>query len=359
MTYKRILALLLALCMLSFSGCNSDPKPNSSSKPPMAAPTHHSVSSAASTESKPEEVESQPEPAEESQPVVIESDLGETGESSEDSGDVVYYLGSYEAPPLATAVFHDTNAVDGVRIDLSSTSEGYVAVAVEADARVKFQVLKDDLTYTYNMASDGTPSFFPLQSGSGTYTFKVMENVEDTKYAEKYSVDAEVSLADEFQPFIRPSDYVDYTENSQCVKLAQDLAAGCDSELDVVGAVFDYICENIDYDNEKAATVKTGYLPNPDETLMSGKGICFDYASLAAAMLRSEGIPTKVIFGYVSPNDLYHAWNMFYTEETGWVTVDYQVSEDTWNRLDLTFAANGADENFIGDGTNYTDVYVY
>ena len=49
----------------------------------------------------------------------------------------------------------------------------------------------------------------------------------------------------------------------------------------------------------------------------------------------------------------------FYTEETGWVTVDYQVSEETWNRLDLTFSANGADGTFIGDGSNYTDMYYY
>ena len=93
--------------------------------------------------------------------------------------------------------------------------------------------------------------------------------------------------------------------------------------------------------------------------MTSGKGICFDYASLTASMLRSQGIPTKVIFGYVSPDDLYHAWNMFYTEESGWVTVEFAVDPNDWNRLDLTFSAGGTDEKFIGDGSNYTDVYWY
>ena len=93
--------------------------------------------------------------------------------------------------------------------------------------------------------------------------------------------------------------------------------------------------------------------------MATGKGICFDYASLAAAMLRSQGIPAKVIFGYVSPNDLYHAWNVFYTKKTGWVSVEFKVDKNTWNRLDLTFAANGADNDFIGDGSNYSDVYYY
>lgn len=76
-------------------------------------------------------------------------------------------------------------------------------------------------------------------------------------------------------------------------------------------------------------------------------------------MLRSQGIPTKIIFGYVAPGDLYHAWNMFYTEETGWITVEYQVFGGEWNRIDCTFAANGADPETIGDGTSYTDLYVY
>ena len=95
------------------------------------------------------------------------------------------------------------------------------------------------------------------------------------------------------------------------------------------------------------------------KTLSTGKGICFDYASLAAAMLRSQGIPTKLIFGYVSPDDVYHAWNMFYTEESGWVTVSFEVSGNSWNRMDLTFSAGGAAASFVGDGSNYTDVYAY
>ena len=93
--------------------------------------------------------------------------------------------------------------------------------------------------------------------------------------------------------------------------------------------------------------------------MTTGKGICFDYASLAASMLRSQGIPTRVIFGYVSPNGLYHAWNMFYTKESGWVTVSYQLNPQNWTRMDLTFSANGADGKFIGDGGNYKDVYMY
>ncbi len=269
--------------------------------------------------------------------------------------------GPYEAPAFADSGFHEEQADDNgiVQMDISSLNKGYVAVSCTADSRLKFQVLKDDATYNYDMESDGTPAVFPLQCGDGSYEFRVMENVVDNKYAELYSTVCDVELEDEFQPFIRPSNYVSYNQESACVKKAEELALTAGDALGLVHEVYDYICDNVSYDKDKARNVKKGYLPNPDETLESGTGICFDYASLAAAMLRSQGIPTKVIFGYVSPDDLYHAWNMFYTEETGWVTVKYEVKGDNWNRLDLTFAANGADGDFIGNGSNYTDVLCY
>ncbi len=267
----------------------------------------------------------------------------------------------YETPPIALSAFHPDKAEgrDGVLIDLSAVGDGYVAVSAVSEHRLKFQALKDELTYTYNIASDGTPSIFPLQCGDGLYTFRVMENVAESRYAQLYATECIVVLTDEFQPFLRPSDYADYGVDSVCVKTASRLAANCGSPLEIVRAVYDFVCATVTYDSEKASTVQAGYMPVPDDTLLSGKGICFDYASLTAAMLRSQSIPTKLIFGYVAPNDLYHAWNMFYTEESGWVTVSFETVSDTWVRIDLTFSAGGAPDEFVGDGSHYSDVYFY
>ncbi|MBR4472782.1 MAG: transglutaminase domain-containing protein [Oscillospiraceae bacterium] len=268
---------------------------------------------------------------------------------------------AYPSPAFRDSAYHPDLAQHGDRaaIDTSGLSEGYVAASATSDTRLKFQVIKGEDAYTYDLPVDGTPAVFPLQSGSGTYRFRIMENVVDQKYSELYSVTADALLQDEFQPFLRPNAYVNYGEGSACVRLAAEFAAGAATEMDFVNAVYDYICSHVTYDKEKATSVKSGYLPSPDETLQTGKGICFDYASLAAAMLRSQGIPTKMIFGYVAPKDLYHAWNMFYTDETGWVTVGFEANADTWTRIDLTFAASGADAQFIGDGTNYSDLYYY
>ena len=268
---------------------------------------------------------------------------------------------AYTAPEFRDAEFHEAAAMlgDRVKLDVSSLDQGYVAVSAVSDMRLKFQVIKDETTYNYDLSSDGTPGIFPLQGGNGSYRFRVMENVVDKKYSELYSFTCDVRMQDEFQPFLRPSTYINYTRDSACVRKAAELAAGCSDELGLVSAVYNFVCSQVTYDREKAATVKSGYLPVPDETMNSGKGICFDYAALAASMLRSQGIPTKMIFGYVAPQGLYHAWNMFYTPQSGWVTVSFEVRGENWTRMDLTFSANGADATFIGDGSNYSDVYYY
>ena len=266
-----------------------------------------------------------------------------------------------EVPPMATSAFHPERAENSgkVSVDLSAVSEGYVALCAYSNSRLKAQVLKDEMTYTYDISSEGVPSILPLQCGSGRYTIRVLENVGSTKYAVIYVTERNVKLLDEFQPFLRPNDYARYDASSLCVQSASHIAAHSRDALEFIGGVYELICGSIAYDAVKASSTTTMYLPDVDATLISGKGICFDYASLAAAMLRSQGVPTKIIFGYVAPNDLYHAWNMFYTKEKGWITVSFEVGDDTWNRIDLTCSAGGASDEFIGDGSHYTAVYYF
>lgn len=268
--------------------------------------------------------------------------------------------GGYTAPPMQTSAF-DAQAAQGsggVQIDTSHVSQGYVAASATGDSRLKLQVICGDVKYNYDLPNDGTPQCYVLQSGSGTYTFRVMQNTTEDKYAELYSTSADVQLESEFAPFLRPSQMVSYTADSQCVAKAAELAAQASTASGVVANIYAYIQNNIRYDTQKAETVQAGYLPDPDETLQTGKGICYDYASLAAAMLRSQGIPTKLITGYVQPGDLYHAWNMIWLEETGWITVKIEAPANSWERIDLTFAA-GASAAYTGDGTGYTDRLTY
>jgi hypothetical protein len=86
--------------------------------------------------------------------------------------------------------------------------------------------------------------------------------------------------------------------------------------------------------------------PDVDEILKSNKGICFDYASLMAAMLRSLDIPAKLVTGYSSKLSVFHAWNEVYTEETGWMKLNEMYFDGfEWKLMDSTIASSGKQSN--------------
>lgn len=269
---------------------------------------------------------------------------------------------SFQAPATVAQCTFDPAYVtgpSGTGIDTSHLSEGYVGACGVSSSRLKLQVIKDGTAYNYDMPTDGTPMFAPLNMGDGTYTFNIMQNTTESRYAELLSETMPVSLGSEFAPFLHPSIFCAYTPDSAAVAKARQLVAGAQNEGDALRAIYTWIRDNITYDRAKASELsgKTGYIPNPDETLASGSGICFDYASLAAAMLRSQGIPCKIITGYVSPNGIYHAWNMVWIDGS-WKTISIAVDPRTWTRVDITFAAGG-DTSTVGNGDNYEDRYVY
>ena len=267
----------------------------------------------------------------------------------------------YQAPEFADSPLVEEAAQDcgAARMDLTHTAQGYIAAESQSEQAVVLLVILGENQYKYWLPRDGSAVSVPLNMGDGSYHLRVMENITGSTYAETWSGDLAVQLEDEFQPYLRPNQMVNYTRDSACVALAKELAQNCEDSTQLAGAVYQYLTEHIVYDQPKADTVQSGYLPNPDETLATGKGICFDYAALAAAMLRSQGVPTRLITGYVSPNGLYHAWNQIYIQGQGWITVEIKAVPGSWQRVDITFAAGGTSTEYLTNDANYTDRYVY
>ena len=153
---------------------------------------------------------------------------------------------------------------------------------------------------------------------------------------------------------------MNFNADTQAVSTASEAVKEARSDLDAVSDIYHFVIENVVYDEEKAETVTSGYLPDVDETLSSGKGICFDYAALTAAMLRSQNIPTRLEIGYAG--DIYHAWISVYVDEVGWIDKIIEFSGDGWTRMDPTFASGNDNSEkvlkYIGDGKNYNTQYI-
>lgn len=251
---------------------------------------------------------------------------------------------------------------DKAEIDYSNTADGYVMVRYKASTtkRLKAQVKGPTTTYTYNLTA-GKWETFPLSDGNGSYQIVVYENVSGTKYATVLSQSCTVTLKDEFAPFLRPNQYVDYSNAVNTVAKAKELTAGMTDPLAKVQAVYNYVVKNITYDKQKAATVQSGYLPVLDTVLATKTGICFDYAALMTGMLRSQGVPCKLVVGYAGT--AYHAWISVWSEENGWIDGVIYFDGVNWQRMDPTFASSGKQSasimQYIGDGKNYTTKYIY
>lgn len=244
-------------------------------------------------------------------------------------------------------------------LDYSNSSQGYVMVKYlkAVDKKIKVQIsLTNGTLYTYNLNSRSEYEVFPLTQGNGKYKIQVFENVSGTKYLQVFSESVDVTLADEFLPFLYPNQYVNFSASSEAVKLSNTLNQQAVTDLDVIKNVFDYVTDNVSYDYEKAKTVQSGYLPNVDNVLKVKTGICFDYAALMTAMLRSQGIPTKLVIGY--NNDIYHAWISTYTKDNGWIDNVISFDGQQWTMMDPTTAATAGKTKPI-DPNNYQGKYTY
>lgn len=244
-------------------------------------------------------------------------------------------------------------------IDYSNTDDGYVMVryTAETTSKLKAQVKGPDTTYTYSLTPQQWAAF-PLSDENGDYQISIYENVTANKYAVVLSVSISVSMEDEFAPFLRSNQYVNFDNAPNTVAKARSLCSGIEDPLKKVEKIYDFVV-SMTYDQELANNVQSGYTPNLDRVLSRMSGICFDYAALMTGMLRSQGVPAKLVIGYAG--DAYHAWINVWSESTGWVDGVIYFDGVHWKRMDPTFASSGGSGmlDYIGNGSNYTAKYFY
>ena len=116
----------------------------------------------------------------------------------------------------------------------------------ETEKRLKVRIKGPKTTYTYNLPLDAW-TVFPLSDGNGSYQAVVYKNTSGSKYATVMTAKFEVALKDEFAPFLRPNQYVDYTDAVDTVAKAADLCQGLTHPLEKVAAVYDFVVDTLHY----------------------------------------------------------------------------------------------------------------
>lgn len=242
-------------------------------------------------------------------------------------------------------------------IDISNYKQGYIiAESSSVDARLNIQLTgPDGIVYSYFLDPENN-AVIPLTSGEGSYQILCYQQITEDQYAALFSSILDVTLDNPFFPFLYHNQYVDFSPDSEAAALALSMIPEDTSDVEALSAIYNYVTENVTYDYEKAESVENGYLPDIDETLRTGTGICFDYAALMTAMLRTRGIPCKLQIGYSS--DVKHAWIDVYIRSQGWVNHAISFDGKTWTLMDPTFEASSKNTEelveYIGDGSFYT-----
>lgn len=208
-------------------------------------------------------------------------------------------------------------------IDSSMSSQGVVNVKYLSDSNKKLKLIvqKDQSQYVYNLKGDESVESFPLQLNSGQYKISIMENVEGKSYKQVLSSSINVKLEDPNKTYLNSIQNVQWDENTKAVAKAKELTKNAKTDEEKIKIVYEYVVKNVKYDYDKIGNLATDYVPVVDETFESNKGICYDFASMFAAMLRSLNIPTKLVKGYTKNAVGYHAWNEVLINGK-WVVVD-------------------------------------
>ncbi|MBU5675766.1 transglutaminase-like domain-containing protein [Alkaliphilus sp. MSJ-5] len=216
-------------------------------------------------------------------------------------------------------------------IDKTKLDAGLVSINYDPQKQVTTKVIisKGDVKYTYNLKSNNS---FPLQFGDGEYTISILENVEGNKYKLVKKEDVILESTNKNEVFLQSIQMIHWHNDMAPIKKARELTKNAQNDKDKVTAIYNYIINNISYDNNKTNNISTEYIPSIEETLKVSKGICYDYSALFAAMLRSVDVPTKLIMGRKNDIDTYHAWNQVYLKDTNeWITIDttYDAAKKT------------------------------
>jgi transglutaminase-like putative cysteine protease len=268
----------------------------------------------------------------------------------------------------AKICFAEANDTGVVSVNLTLPLDG---------RKIKVRVESEGLNYDYDLRADGHPELFPLQWGNGEYTVRVMIQIPDPVNPYRFSLALQANfvleLSNPHQPFLNANQLVHFTGESETAALAAELSLDSEDDFGKIEAMYSWVVENIGYNNDLARRIQNGevevYVPDVDEIIGSGLGICFDYSAVFAAMLRSQGIPAKLVMGWVrvpgQEEPLYHAWNEFYNaEEGGWFRInEMKFGGLRFERVDPTFDSgnnsSSAAIKWISDCSNYVKVWEF
>ena len=141
--------------------------------------------------------------------------------------------------------------------------------------------------------------------------------------------------------------YIDNIEKqNEIEKILREINIENKSIIEIAQQCNAYVFENFTY-TKGITNIET----TVDEILTLKKGVCQDFAHILLQLLRTAGIPSRYVSGYICPNEsgfrgegATHAWVEIYTPKQGWLGLD--PTNNIWtmdNHVRLSVGRNFSD----------------
>lgn len=234
-----------------------------------------------------------------------------------------------------------------VKVD---NTQGVVRVSypVPAQGGIKVMVALGSQSYTYDLLK--SEEAFPLQFGDGSYKISLYQRIQGTQFRLLSQTTVNVDLPHDFVPFLGSSQVLNWAPDMASINKAKAMTATAKTDAEKVQLVYSYITAKIKYDYAKISKLQSTYVPNIEDTYVTNLGICYDYSALFGSMLRSVGVPAKLIKGYKNDIPEYHAWNQVYLDKK-WVYID--------TTYDAAFKAAGAKTSMLKSDAEFRAAKFY
>jgi len=169
----------------------------------------------------------------------------------------------------------------------------------------------------------------------------------DTSKVEKYDTNSEI-----YKEYTKPSQKVE-SDDSEIVAMAKNIVGNETNPYKKANRIYGWVVKNITYevqDQELGARY----------AFYNRKGDCTEFSTLFVAMCRSQGIPARLVHGYLYSSDTSagHMWAEFYLPPYGWVPAD--PTGDNLTKSRFFFGRLGSNvlilsKGNIGTSSKYTE----
>lgn len=217
---------------------------------------------------------------------------------------------------------------------------------IQAHVPFPYEMQTVEQLSSFGLASDGIGQYF---STSAPAVFRAEVYVDASKIKINSNPELPLSTAGVPVKYMQPTAKIESTDPEIEAK-AVEIKGNNTTELEIVTDIIAWVHENVKY---KLVDDLVG--KNSAKGVLSKKeGVCGDFSVLAAAFLRSLGIPVKYVNGllYTDSGTQLHAWLEYYVPGSGWIPAD-PTNGKAMPDASLIKIREGADPAELADNVTY------